>query len=104
MNEHIKIKKTLEYDATKKGIPGKICLSEVIQGKWLTPPKKNGRSKNKSAKAIPYLEQLCECGFENMEEEKKRGRTIKVFCKTKWNKLDEAQLDMIKQLKVDKEH
>ena len=32
-----------------------------------------------------------------------RRQNNKVFCKRKWDELDEAKLDMIKKLKVDKE-
>ena len=103
IDEGTKIKKTLEYEGTKKSVPGKITPSEAVQGRLFTPPKKDGKSENTAANAIPFLEHLCDCGFGTMEEEKKGCRKTKVFCKRKWEDLDVAQIDMIKKLKVSQE-
>ena len=39
IDEGTKIKKTLEYEGTKKSVPGKITPSEAVQGRLFTPPK-----------------------------------------------------------------
>ena len=101
IDEGTKIKKTLEYEGTKKSIPGKITLSEAVQGRLFTPPKKNGKAENTAANAIPFLEHLCDCGFGTMEEDKKGCWKTKIFCKRKWEDLDVAQID--KETQYDKE-
>lgn len=103
VDESIKIKKTLEFEGSKKGLPGKIYPCEAVQGRLFTPPKKNGKGENTAANAVPYLEKLSEAGFGQMEEEKKGFRKTKVFCKRKWEDLEAEQMNVIKKLKVNKE-